>query len=79
MSEFEGKKTGRKSSPKGARIALLGGAPAGLEILEEVGIRIQYQHVAFTLEARLVRIQTAVEGIELRALLIGRGDLRQGL
>src|SRR5690606_34381167 len=44
-----------------------------LQVPEEVGARIEHQHVALAGEGVPVGIQAAVEGIELRILLEGLG------
>src|SRR2546428_1297354 len=56
------------------------GAGAGLlEILEELGARIEHHDVALVPERRLVRLETAVEGIELGILTVRGGIDRRRL
>ena len=46
---------------------------AGLEIPEELGIRLEHEHVALVLEALLVGFEAAVERIKFGVRLIGAG------
>src|SRR5438034_3742218 len=57
----------------------LGAAAGLLEILEELGARIEHHDVALVPERRLVRLETAVEGVELRILSVRGGVDRRGL
>src|SRR5436309_7550301 len=47
--------------------------PVLLEVLEELGARIEDQHVALAAERRLVCFETAVERVELGVLTVGAG------
>src|SRR5437867_6328447 len=57
----------------------LGAAAGLLEILEELGARIEHHDVALVPERRLVRLETAVEGVELGILPVRGGVDRRGL
>src|SRR5271170_7282316 len=50
-----------------------------LQILEEFGARIEHHQVALVPERRLVGLETAVEGVELRILAVGSGVDRRRL
>src|SRR4029079_1224 len=46
------------------------GSPSLLEILEELGTRVDDHQVALVAERRLVRLEAAVERVELRVLRV---------
>src|SRR5262245_50660890 len=48
-------------------------AAAGLEVLEELRIGLEYEDIAPAAEARFVGFEAAVEGVELGILLVGLG------
>src|SRR5215831_16398604 len=62
---------GRGARGKGQ--TLLGRLAGRLEILEELGIRLENQDVVPVPEALLVRFEAAIEGIELGIGLVGAG------
>src|SRR5688500_1402232 len=55
------------------RAGLLARLAARAEILEEIGIGLDDQHVVAPAEARLVGLEAAVERVELGVLLVGAG------
>src|SRR5688572_17598041 len=57
-----------------------GSAPLAREVLEELRLRIEHQHAAVALAERLaVRLEAAVERVELRIGLVGLRIDRGGL
>src|SRR4029077_4125126 len=54
-------------------------APWGPEVLEELRIGVEHQHIALVLEARAVGVEAAVEGVELRVLAERPGVDGRGL